>query len=369
MPAAKKRKLDVPEQDGTTSLSSVSTATNTGVSFPRQQPSATPNKSSPTTKNLAPEKQGSSASTKSSPPGHPGSSQLPPPDPLSSSAPLKLETQDPRPFTSPVDYLRQANSPLAAEYQAKLEQLMKERDESRHSLNTYQAQAEADLEAARKRFEDMTIAHGAALAKIQELQGSRPGVDEELSHEVKSLKEERDSLMEALESRTRAEAEKTRRLEETLKTMENHVRRASNFESSLRGAQEAIQLQRTAAQESEARQRGIISQLSKELQANEQRTTKLTADLDTMEKRVKELESEVEATEAKALEEKLISQRITAEMVQLKRSVSGYLFFLPFILKYSILEPRGALCTPALARSLSCQSTKYCGRCSGDRGT
>ena len=196
-------------------------------------------------------------------------------------------------------------------------QLIQLRDESnnaRQALEDLKARAADEMRMVSDRFNE-------ARQQVQLLEGQKRQLETSFSE----CKEASESQLAALQAERNALAlELQRRHEEMTRQLDEHRSRTASFESSLRVAQDALQRQRSHAQETEAQQRSIITQLAKDLQENDRGAKILVEEGEGMKSRIEDLQKTLLASEAALYDEKDNTMRLRAEMEQIKQAVSAY---------------------------------------------
>ncbi|KAF8518650.1 hypothetical protein BU17DRAFT_90704 [Hysterangium stoloniferum] len=130
--------------------------------------------------------------------------------------------------------------------------------------------------------------------------------------QLQAVKAERDELAKLVMDLKESEERYTKDL--AMLQSNDESTRFTTLQNSLRAAQDALHRQRTQAQESEARQQGTITQLTKEILQRNISADEMSSKMGAVGKRIKELETSSLTNERKFLEEKATLQHKIDEM-------------------------------------------------------
>jgi hypothetical protein len=208
--------------------------------------------------------------------------------------------------------------------EVRLKKLQGERDHAFVALDDLK-RSEAEARNACREANELANTHKSELQRLRQSESSLLQTRDDHEAQITSARSELDMLTKAQQARVESDS---RRLEETKGKLKEQRRRADHFEKSLRVAQEALQRQRTLAQEAEARQCSTIAQLAREFQEKDQSAKRLAEEVETMTKRITELGATLSASEQALLNEKENTRRAIDELEGAKKTVSVSFFSL-----------------------------------------
>lgn len=203
------------------------------------------------------------------------------------------------------------------ENELKLQKLQGERNDALAALDDLKHSEEEARNACREANE-LANALKSDLQLLHQSEASLLQARDDLRKQLISAQSELDTTMKANQAQLESGA---KQLEETKERVEEQRGRADHFEKSLRIAQEALQRQRTLAQEEEASQRSTIAQLAKEYQEKDKSTKQLAEEVEAMTRRIAELSASLSASEHALGNEKENVRRAMEELECVRSTV------------------------------------------------
>lgn len=203
------------------------------------------------------------------------------------------------------------------ENELKLHKLQGERNDALAALDDLKHSEEEARNACREANE-LANALKSDLQLLRQSEASLLQARDNLGKQLISARSELDTTMKANQTRLESDA---KQLEETKERVEEQRGRADHFEKSLRIAQEALQRQRTLAQEEEASQRSTITQLAKEYQEKDKSAKQLAEEVEAMTRRIAELSASLSASEHALGNEKENVKRAMEELECVRSTV------------------------------------------------